>query len=102
MTGRNEDLFEDLKEALEEVRAHKEGRLALTAREINPMPPEVIRMIYKGVSKSVRDFEEQFMIPKATMDNWLQGRRKPGPGDRAYLRVIEKNPEAVRAALKAG
>jgi len=36
----------------------------------------------------------------AVLQDWEQERRQPEDVARAYLRVIERNPDAVRAALK--
>ena len=36
----------------------------------------------------------------AALQDWEQGRRQPKDVVRAYLRVIERNPEAVRTALE--
>jgi putative transcriptional regulator len=41
-----------------------------------------------------------FGIPLPTIKDWEQGRRKPDAPARAYLRVISKNPNAVREALR--
>jgi len=35
-----------------------------------------------------------------TLRDWEQGRREPEDIARAYLRVIERNPDAVKAALE--
>ena len=86
---------EALLEGLREAAAWKRGELVLEAVEVNPMPPERIRSIRRGVSKSARDFEQRFGIPAATLSNWEQGRRTPDPAARVLLRVIERDPEAV-------
>ncbi len=84
-----------LLEGLREAAAWKRGELVLETVEVNPMPPERIRSIRRGVSKSARDFEQRFGIPAATLSNWEQGRRTPDPAAQVLLRVIEQDPEAV-------
>jgi putative transcriptional regulator len=44
-------------------------------------------------------FAMLFDIPLPTVKDWEQGRRKPDAPARAYLRVIARNPNAVRIAL---
>jgi putative transcriptional regulator len=45
------------------------------------------------------EFARQFMLNLRTLQVWEQGRREPEDIARAYLRVIERKPDAVRAAL---
>jgi putative transcriptional regulator len=47
-----------------------------------------------------KEFALQFGIPIRTLQKWEQGEREPEGPARAYLRVIERIPEAVIAALK--
>ena len=44
-------------------------------------------------------FAASFGLSLYTVRGWEQGKRKPDPAARAYLRVIEKAPDTVRAAL---
>jgi putative transcriptional regulator len=39
------------------------------------------------------------MLNLRALQDWERGRREPEEIARAYLRVIERNPDAVRAAL---
>jgi putative transcriptional regulator len=40
------------------------------------------------------------MVDLRTLQDWEQGRREPEGIARPYLRVIERDPDAVRAALE--
>jgi len=40
------------------------------------------------------------MLNLRTLQDWEQGRREPEDIARIYLRVIERNPSAVKAALE--
>ena len=40
------------------------------------------------------------MLNLRTVQDWEQRRRKPEDIARTYLRVIERNPNAVKAALE--
>jgi putative transcriptional regulator len=49
---------------------------------------------------SQREFAEVFGIPIGTLRDWEQGRFEPDQAARSYLKVIARNPKAVRAALE--
>jgi len=44
-------------------------------------------------------FAERFQLPLGTLRDWEQGRREPDAAALAYLRVIEREPDAVARAL---
>jgi putative transcriptional regulator len=54
----------------------------------------------KRLGLSQAAFAERFHINLRTLQDWEQARRVPDQVARAYLRVIERNPEAVEAALQ--
>lgn len=96
------DLGLAIEEGLREALSWKRGERALESVNLDPMPPERIRAIYKSVARSTKEFERKFGIPVGTLNNWLQGRRNPDPASRAYLTVIARNPDAVTKALRNG
>jgi putative transcriptional regulator len=53
-----------------------------------------------GFSQSA--FAERFRFPVASLRDWEQGRRIPDAATKAYLTVIEREPEAVLRALSPG
>ncbi|MGH7060681.1 MAG: helix-turn-helix domain-containing protein [Stellaceae bacterium] len=48
---------------------------------------------------SQREFAARFGFKLDALQNWEQGRRRPDGAARAFLRVIEREPEAVLRAL---
>lgn len=54
----------------------------------------------KRLGLSQAAFAERFHINLRTLQDWEQARRVPDQVARAYLRVIERNPEAVEMALR--
>ncbi len=58
-----------------------------------------IKAIRRHLGLSQAMFAEQFGFSITMLRNWEQGKCRPDPAIRAYLRVIEKAPDAVRAAL---
>jgi putative transcriptional regulator len=88
-----------LVEGLGEALAWRRGEISLPVRIAASMTPERIKAIRKAVAKSPTDFAKRFGIPARTLEGWEQGRRQPDPAASALLRVIERNPDAVEAAL---
>ena len=59
-----------------------------------------VRLIREQLGLGQAAFAEMFHIPIGTLRDWEQGRRKLDAPARAYLTVIERDPEAVRRALQ--
>ena len=62
--------------------------------------PKALTALRKRLGLSQADFARQFALNLRTLQDWEQGRRKPEDIARTYLRVIERNPDAVKAALE--
>ena len=62
--------------------------------------PKALTALRRRLGLSQVEFARQFMLNLRTLQDWEQGRRKPEDIARAYLRVIERNPDAVKAALE--
>jgi putative transcriptional regulator len=62
--------------------------------------PKVLTALRKRLGLSQAELARQFTLNLRTLRDWEQGRREPEDVARAYLRVIERNPDAVRAALE--
>ena len=52
-----------------------------------------------GLGLSQTEFAAWFGLSPGTLRNWEQGRRVPEGPARVLLRVIERDPEAVRRAI---
>lgn len=68
-------------------------QLARMRRVPNP------QKIRETLGLTQREFARQFEIALGTLRDWEQGARRPDSAAKAYLRVIERNPDAVREAL---
>ena len=65
-----------------------------------PAPPDVRAIrVRQGLSQA--QFASKFGFPLSTLRNWEQGHRAPTGASRVLLLVIEKQPQAVEAALAA-
>ena len=66
------------------------------------VPPEVdVKAIRRKLGMSQAQFARSFGFALDAVQNWEQGRRRPEGAARAFLKVIEREPDAVRRALAA-
>ena len=64
------------------------------------MTKNAVKAVRKKSGLSQIDFALTYGFNPRTLQQWEQGRAKPERAVLAYLKVIEKNPEAVQAALR--
>ena len=64
--------------------------------------PGAIATLRHRLRLSQTEFANAFNLSLRTLQDWEQGRRAPDHIARLYLRVIERNPDAVRAAILPG
>ena len=60
-----------------------------------------VKAIRRKVCMSQEEFARHFGVSKRTIQDWEQHRRLPSGPSRAFLVVIDREPEAVRRALSA-
>lgn len=58
------------------------------------------KIIRRALGLSQEDFAARYHIPLGTLRDWEQGRVEPDQAARAYLKVIAREPETVREALR--
>jgi putative transcriptional regulator len=97
--ARSRKAFDRLEEALQEA-------LAIAKGEAHPaklyVPPEInVKAIRQKLDLSQDDFAAYFGFTIDQIKAWEQGRSRPLGGLRAYLMLIESNPEQVRSLLLA-
>ena len=65
------------------------------------IPPEIdVRAIRGRLGMTQQQFAVSFGFSVNTVRHWEQGRRVPEGPARAYLLVIDREPEAVQKALR--
>jgi putative transcriptional regulator len=81
---------------------------ALSDPDAQPLTDEELAQLYRpGLSRAIRkqlglsrsEFARRFHIELEAIEAWETARSVPNEAEQAYLRVIERNPEAVLAAL---
>lgn len=81
---------------------------AVSDPDAQPLTPEDLKrmkrtpqakVIRRALGLSQEEFAARFHIPIGTLRDWEQGRKDPDAAAQAYLHVIGRNPDAVRAAF---
>jgi putative transcriptional regulator len=87
--------------AMKEVVDHVEGKVALPIRYVE-IPEDVdVKAIRCKLGLSQVEFSRRYAFSPRSLQEWEQGRRRPESAVRAYLTVIDRNPDAVEKALTA-
>jgi putative transcriptional regulator len=58
------------------------------------------KIIRRALKMSQEEFAAQFHIAIGTLRDWEQNRAEPDGAAKAYLKVIAREPDAVRRALE--
>ena len=95
------EMADSIRRGLEQAVAYAEGKAEQAAWRIH-VPEQIdVKAIRTGLGMTQHEFAGQFGFSINTLRHWEQGSRRPEGAARAYLRVIERAPKAVRNALQA-
>ena len=76
-------------------------RLIGAMREVHALEfARRVREVRESMGLAQSEFAQEFGLSLRSLQEWEQARRLPDTAVMAYLRVIERNPKAVRSALK--
>lgn len=59
-----------------------------------------VKVMRRALGLTQEEFSSRYQIPLGTLRDWEQGRVEPDMTARAYLKVIARNPDAVKRALQ--
>lgn len=94
-------LGDRLLDSMKELQAHLRGEIKLS-ETVYHVPPETdVRALRETLGLSQSDFAALFGFNVRSLQDWEQGRRRPEIPIRAYLAVIQRDPQAVIRALRA-
>jgi putative transcriptional regulator len=85
--------------SMKEAVAISMGGLAEDSYKVHVPAKVDVRLIRERMGLSQSAFANRFGLSVFALRNWEQGKRQPDPAARAYLKVIEKAPQAVVEAL---
>jgi len=93
------------KKAFDKIAGGLTEALAIARGNAKPsklhVPAEIdVRSIRKGLGLSQDEFAQEFGFTINQIRDWEQGRTRPLDGLRAYLMIIERNPQAVLNLLR--
>ena len=92
--------FEKIKAGLEEAAAIARGEADPSTYRVH-VPADIdVKALRRKFKLSQDEFASRFGFTLARIRDWEQGRSKPDGALRAYLMVIEHQPEAVEMALR--
>ena len=87
-------------QGLEQALAFVEGKARKGAYVVH-IPPEIdVKTIRGRLGMTQQEFAKRFGFSVNTVRHWEQGRRVPEGPTRAYLMVIDREPQAVQKALR--
>ena len=93
MSKSGQSILRGARQALAYARGARQGFVAHVPEEVD------VATIRKHLGLSQADFAVRFGFKLDAVQNWEQGRRRPEGAARAFRRVIEREPAAVRRAL---
>jgi putative transcriptional regulator len=96
------------KRAFDKIAAGLCDAIAIAKGEADPstyrvhVPSDVdVKSLRRRLGLSQEEFAQRYSFTCARVRDWEQGRSKPDGAVRAYLIVIDREPEAVARALNA-
>ena len=95
MTKFGQELLESASEALAIAQGKAKPARTITVEAVD------VAAIRKRLGLSQDAFAQKFGLSAATLRDWEQGRRQMDRTAQAFLKVIDRAPEAVEKALKA-
>ena len=93
MSKAGESILGGAKEALAFARGGRKGFAVHVPERVD------VKAVRERLGLSQAKFSARFGFALDAVRNWEQGRRQPDVAARAFLMVIDREPEAVRRAL---
>src|SRR5256885_635014 len=95
------DIFSEILEGVEAMKAHREGKITLRTSKIEePPPPEIdaqlIRDTRERLKMSRRVFARQLRVNERTLEKWEQGRAKPNRQAATLILLTRKFPDTLK------
>jgi putative transcriptional regulator len=95
-------LGDELVQSMAQALAHAQGRKSRVRTRQVRIRPDDIQKARKQLGLSQRQFADAFGVSASTLKKWEQGQRFPTGAARTLMKIIEREPQAVMRALKAG
>ncbi len=97
------NIFNELKQALEEIQEYRQGKRTDLRVTVIPSPPKEvspheIRRIRRNLNASQAVFAQYLNVSANAVRSWEQGTRKPQQAALKLLVIAKKNPKALLTA----
>lgn len=93
--------FDKIKAGLQDAIAIARGGADPSTYRVH-VPADVdVKAIRRKLGMTQAEFARSFGFGLDAVQNWEQGRRRPEGAARAFLKVIDREPDTVRRALAA-
>jgi putative transcriptional regulator len=94
-------LFEEIKQGILDIKAHKEGKITLRTYEVTKKPkpkvsPELILDTREKLHLSRAVFALKLRVPLRTLEKWEQGETKPNDQAAALILMVRKFPDTLQ------
>lgn len=100
-TPKKRQLFSELMEGVEAMRARREGQISLRTHQMEPvsLPPvsaSIIRETREQFNMSRPAFAYRLCVNARTLERWEQGRSKPNDQAAALILLVRKYPDTMQ------
>ncbi len=100
MTAPSSSVADSIRRGLEEALAYANGAADESLYKIRIPAKLDVKAIRSRLKMTQQQFAARFGFNITTLRHWEQGRRAPEGPTRAYLLVIDRDPDAVQKALR--
>lgn len=90
-----------IKQGLRDAIAISDGTAKAGTYKVHVPESIDVKEIRSKLGMSRQEFASRFGFAARTLEKWERGERQPEGPTRAYLKVIDRDPEAVQKALVA-
>ena len=99
-TAKKRNLFEELKQSIQEIKDHKAGKITLRTHKIEKRPrptvsPAIILDTREKLHMSRAVFALRLRVPIRTLEKWEQGITIPNDQAVALILMVRKFPDTL-------
>jgi putative transcriptional regulator len=91
--------FDKIKAGLDDARTYLDGTADKRRYRVHVPETTDVRKIRARLGLSQEAFAETYGFALSAVRDWEQGRRRPERSARILLKIVEKEPDAVKRAL---
>jgi putative transcriptional regulator len=100
-TTKKRSLFEEIKQGILEIKAHKAGKITLRTHEFKTKPrpkisPALILETRQKLHMSRAVFALKLRVSSRTLEKWEQGETKPNDQAAALILMVRKFPDTLK------